>query len=175
MKPLLHKLTWPVGVLVAGALIGALVWLWPSPADSVVDQQQRVAIEQADTARAVVQRRIPVARTKTDKVVADTTSSRPEIQTAVEEERSAADSTIAAADRQIETRDTRIKTLEKRTGGLLFLYSEVGVSSPLDRLKLGFEGEAGIAVKLDQHTRIQLGATSEKELQLKVRRELRLF
>ena len=171
MKPL----RWVTGVFAAAALCGALVWFWPRTPEAVVDHQQREAIADADTARQLVERKVPVARRKTDTAIADTSRSREEIKSAVEEERSLVDSTLKAADVQIQTRDDRIKTLEKRSGGKVFLFSEVGVSSPLDRPKLGFEAQAGVAVRLDPHTKIQLGVTTEKELQLSVRRELRLF
>lgn len=173
MKPLLQRL--PIAALVLAGAIAAVVWLRPSPPDAVVDRQERQAIAVADSQRVERQAAVPVARRKTDKVVADTTTSRPQIKEVIAEERTAVDSTLAAADRQIATRDRRIHTLETRAGGILFVYSELGVSTPLDRLRPGFEGEAGLEVRLDRNTRIQLGATTDREVQLKVRRDFRVF
>lgn len=172
---MLSRLRWPAVLLIVAGLIAALVWLRPTGGEAVVDRQERQAIASADSGRRVFDVALPRARKKTDRALADTSATRQEVKVAVVEERAVADSSIAAADRQVAARDRRITTLEKRNGGILFVYSEIGVTSPLDRLKAGFEGEAGLELRLDRNTRIQLGATSDKEVQVKVRRDFRLF
>lgn len=167
---------WAPAVVAAGILVAAFVWLWPTPPDNMVDVQQRQAIEVADTIRRVAQQTMVVARRRTDRVLRDTTTSRAEIQQVVGEEREATDSTLKVADRQIEARDTRIKTLEKRAGGRLFLFSEVGVASAIaPPFTLEFVGEAGIALHLDRNTQMQLSVTTDERLKLSVRRQLRIL
>jgi hypothetical protein len=176
-----------LGWIVAACLLAAYL-LKPSP-DDLIDRREKDAIRVTDSVYVTATDTLIEVRRHTDSVLvavtdtllqiiplADTLIHRDTVVQILGRERRACDAVVSACEARVKARDVRIATLERRNGGWLVLYGDMGVSAPIPTFRgLTVDGEAGVALRLDRQTQIQLGATTRGEARISVRRQITLF
>jgi hypothetical protein len=140
------------------------------------DQREREVIHTADTVYVQRADTLKATRTRTDTLLQFITDTvvRAQVDTIIQHERNACDAVISACEQRVKARDARIATLEKRSAGWLFLYGEAGGGLRNGSIPV-LEGEVGAAVLLDRSTSVQLGVDTDRDIKLKVRRQIKLF
>jgi hypothetical protein len=140
-------------------------------------EREREVIRETDSVYVTATDTLTVVRRRTDSLytgITDTVIHRDTVVRIVERERVACDAVVSACEARVKARDQRIRTLEGQAGGRLFLYGEAGGGVKAGSLPVvGLE--LGGAFRLDRHTMVQLGATTDREIRVKVRRQIKLF